>query len=297
MATVEKLPVVPRMDYGPPEFMMIPLGELIVDKRYQRMLSDARVGRYAKRPLSGPLLGALIVSRRKSGYAVLDGQHRMALLKAKDQGLLAPCLIYDVPSSEIEAELFIDIQELRKPPTPVERHHAQLHRHDPVALAIEEICAGCGLRIAEDSRVHGVVKSVQEMRTIYQMGPELLQQTLEVIVRSWGLTDPAARTLPMIRGVSRFLRYASPTWRSKGTGGARGGKRIITPTVDIESLVSRLQKVSSDEIIRSARAMTREFRGKDVGMLTAYQIVKIYNRNLRKNLIDPSGYLLKGESW
>lgn len=285
MAVVEKLPVAPRMDYGVPEFKMIPLKELLIDRRYQRALDDKRVAKYADAHLSGPQFGALIVSRRKNGYAVLDGQHRLALLKVVDQGQLAPCLVYDVPSSEIEAALFVAIQEERKPVTPLQRHHAQLHRHEPTAVAIDLIASEIGFRIT-DSKVYGAIACVSTLRQIvaYPDGERLLHQTLSVIRDAWGLGEIDACSQTIVRGLSRFLRHASPK--------TRNDKLLHAAKVDISSLVSGLSKTPPQQIIRQARHMSRDYSG-DMATLVAREIVTIYNKRRTKGRLDPSLQIYK----
>jgi hypothetical protein len=156
---------------------------------------------------------------------------------------------------------------------------------ESVALGIEEIAKSCGLRIAPTNKVHGTISAVSDLREIYAMSPDLLSDTLTVIVRSWGLEDTDARSRAMLVGVARFLRNASPKWRGK--------KPIESVKVNLEDLVSNLKKEKTYSILRDARSLAKD-TNLEVRTATAREILRIYNKGRRSGRLNPSGHLFKG---
>lgn len=140
-------------------------GQLFTDATYQRPLDPARVRRM-RAESDTALLGIVDVSARGDGrYALVDGQHRWAAVKAQhgDQAPIA-CNVHTGLSVEQEAELFFQIDRSRRRLTGWDRWWARHGSAEQAVLAIERTVAAHQLRVGAATR-DGSVRATKALRT------------------------------------------------------------------------------------------------------------------------------------
>src|SRR5437667_6710391 len=87
---------------------VIPLHRLFIDDRFQRPLDEKRVTRYLN-SYDQKMVEPLTVNRRQyDRFSVIDGQHRLALLRMLSKTEW-PCVVHSISARE-EAKLFVDLQ-------------------------------------------------------------------------------------------------------------------------------------------------------------------------------------------
>jgi len=154
-AAAPRPPALVRQDAGTgsgsgPYVTALACSKLFADPAYQRELDDARVQRMAK-AYDPALVGVLEVSARDDGrFALVDGQHRWAMLRLAHPGRdRAPvvCNVHTGLTPESEARLFYEIDAKRRRLTGFDRWNARRGAGDPKVLDIERVAAGHGLEV------------------------------------------------------------------------------------------------------------------------------------------------------
>lgn len=161
--------------------------QLFADRAYQRELDTHRVQRMVD-AFDPSLLGIIDVSDRGDGrYAVIDGQHRWAVI-LKRFGAKAPivCNVHAGLSVEQEAALFYEIDHSRRNLTGWDRWWARRGAGDSAVLAIERLVERHGLLVEAGTR-DGSVRATKALEDVVGLGGlSLLDSTLAVITAAWG---------------------------------------------------------------------------------------------------------------
>lgn len=195
-------------------FTMISVAVLNVDPEAQRKLAPAWVK--ARVPeFDVDKLGYIVVNKRASGkFYVVDGQHRVELMRAVgwgDQKIHAE--LFDGLSQREEAALFRsrnDRRAIRK----FDNFRIAVTAGDPVSCAIDRIVSDAGLAISDQSR-NGTVCAVDSLERIYsgggvasaKEGARALARTLNTISLAWGDQASSFNGAVMLAIGLVFIRY------------------------------------------------------------------------------------------
>lgn len=249
----------------------LPLSRLIIDPTYQRPLDTRRVAKMAA-DYDPALIGVLEVSRRPDGtYAVIDGQHRWALLlDVADDGTdpTVACKVHHDLTVDDEAALFFDIDASRRKLTGWDRWTARRGAGDPVVVEIEAAVHACGLRTSE-YRTPGGVSSTVALETVYDLGgTELLTECLQLVLNVWR-DDPDALSRAVIEGFAYLL-----------TGYPR-------EQLDLSRLITQLQPLTVRQFGSRISAKRERTPGSN-SRLAAAVMVDEYNKADRAGRLDGS---------
>jgi hypothetical protein len=163
----------------PYRFEIVPVGELAIDKDYQRGLTS--FWQTVAEKFNPALVGTLIVSERGKKKNVVDGQTRLKAMTEIGK-TAAPCLIYEGLSKKQEALLFSLLQTQRRNMTTYERFRAQL-------VAGEEMAIG--------------ISTIERM---WRIDPEHLREILELVRDIWGVDNRDGVSAQILTGLSTFVR-------------------------------------------------------------------------------------------
>lgn len=240
------------------ELAQLPLSALFADPTYQRPLDLKRIETMAAN-YDPELIGVLEVSARPDDrYALIDGQHRWALLRdLADEGTdpTVPCHIHRGLSVDDEAGLFYDIDAGRRRLTGRDRWVSRRGAGDPVVRDIEGLLAKHNL-VTGDATRNGVVRSTLACEQIVSLGGlPLLDRTLDVVLRAFG-DDYEALTAAILDGVSEVIG--------------------VYPEVDHDHLVRALGHLAARQWAARARARRETTKG-TLRRLMAIVIVEKYN--------------------
>lgn len=182
----------------------VDLDKCVTDGRYQRQLDERRVEKIV-RNFDPKILGTLEVSERADGtFAVIDGQHRFAALKAKGRKQ-APALVHKNLDAQQEADLFARLNMTRKPLSAVQRFKAQLFSGDERATDISRIVTDAGFRIIEGGASIGDITAVAALERSYKAyGADTLATAMKNISDLW-YGEESSVTANMISGFTQFL--------------------------------------------------------------------------------------------
>lgn len=170
-----------------PQQLWLPVSTLRVDHSYQRPLDPIRVRNMAE-SFDPDALGTLTVSLRLAGgHWVIDGQHRVAMLRAMgwdDQQ--APCLVHTGLTPEDEARIFQKANSARRPGA-LALFRAGVKAGEPIATDIDRIVKSLGLEV-RPGNADGNLQAVTALVKIYtKAGSDYLEPVLRIIRGAWGL--------------------------------------------------------------------------------------------------------------
>lgn len=250
----------------------LPVSVLEVDPETQRRMNKAWVKAHVG-TFDPELFGEIVVSHRRGKYLVVDGQHRVELVRElgwHDQKI--PCLVYEDLSLAEEAALFLGLGD-RRQPTTFDKFRIAITAGSPVECDVDRIVRAQGLSLS-DQRKDGAINAVIALKRVYlgagiakKESPAELARTLKILKAAWGPTSSSFEG-GLILGVGMLLhRY-------------NGG-------VDEPALINKLSKVSggpSGVIARGKSVM--DLKRRPEGHCMASVMVDIYNQGRRVDRLE-----------
>jgi hypothetical protein len=241
-------------------------GDLFADPAYQRDLDISRVERM-RRELDRTLLGVIEVSERAEGrYAIIDGQHRWAVIQAaggEDAHLV--CQVHTGLGIEDEARLFYEIDTRRKTLSWWDRWRARRGAGDPQVLGIDQVLRRHRLQV-NPAPADGNVRATKALQTIVTDLGDLgmLDQVLSVLSAAFGRSFDAFDGA-LLQGVALVLGH------------------YPADELDTERLARQLRDIPPRQLRAKALALREAHRG-TVPRLCAAVIVERYNAGRGRNI-------------
>lgn len=252
-----------------PYVMAIRAGDLFADPVYQRDAEPKRVRKMAD-DFDPRLLGVIDVSAREKGrYAILDGQHRHALVVAV-HGVDTPivCQVYEDLTVDEEARLFHEINVRRKALNFWDRWKSRRASGDQLVAEIEATLAGHGLRVhptATDGNI-GATAALERIVTVIG-DSRLLDQVVDVLLRAFSSSRDAFQG-PLLEGVAYVLANYPPDQLSRSR------------------LAAQLAQVHVRQIRARAAGLREMHKGREPRLI-AQVIVEQYNRGAGTYKVQP----------
>jgi len=250
----------------------VPVKDLEIDPRIQRALDRNKILGIDKQFVKSAL-NVIAVSRRANGQiVVLDGQHRMEVVKKRPDIDTMVCKVYIGATLEQEAALFLTLNNTTKP-TAIAKYKVQGTAGDEVVAGINEILAKYGYKV-DTNVTSGSVGAVRALERIYRDSvrrgwePNLLQLTLMVLNRAWGQSYDAVKGI-VLEGMAALLDEY-PT------------------TLDIDKLIQKMRdyddpKVAPKRLVTEAQSVAK-VDGMRPAMAVSRVLVGIYNKGPGKKL-------------
>lgn len=241
------------------------IGDLFRDPAYQRPLNEGRVEEMAT-AYDPALVGVLDVSDRgehslDGRYAVLDGQHRWAMLvvaHTEHEDGHVVCNVHRGLTVADEAALFYELNTGRRQLSGFDRWVARRTSGDLNVLAIEEVLARYDV-IVDKAASNRRVSATKALKEIVALGtPTLLDRTLEVSTQVYGITQDALDG-SVLAGLAQVLAYY-------------GDQEL-----DVPRLVTTLGGLSARQL-RARSIALRDVMEGTAPRLVATVIVDEYNR-------------------
>jgi len=252
--------------------MYLPISCLEMDPATQRALNKSWVKSHVT-DFDPDLFGEIVVSVRGGRHLIVDGQHRVELLRAMgwegDQKV--PCLVYEELTLAEEAALFRGLAD-RKALRAFDDFRIAIVAGEDVECDIDRIVRAQGLSLS-DAKKDGAISAVGALRRVYSGGgiaqgsPVALAKTLKALKAAWG-TDATAFEGPLILGAGLvLLRY--------------NGK------VDEGALAAKLSKAKGGPSSMVGRAKgLMESKHRPLGHCVAAGIVDAYNSGRRAGKLE-----------
>lgn len=249
------------------------IADMKVDPRAQRLLRRVWVKRHVAQ-FDANQIGTVVISRRNGSLWIIDGQHRIELLRSVGWGDQAVyCETFQGLTIQEEAALFLKRNDKISVRT-FDKFQVSLTEQDETACAIARIVGAAGLSIAEGNR-DGSISAVSALLHLYggagvsseQDGAAALRKTLQTINAAWG-NQAANFQGQVMEGIGLIhLRYGSK--------------------VDQGALVGTLSKVGGGAVglLGQAKGL-RETHGGSLPYSVGAAIVLRYNRGRRAGKLD-----------
>jgi hypothetical protein len=262
----EELAPVPA---GPSYIHAVHASRLFADPAYQRPLDEMRVQRMAAE-YDPALLGVIEVSDRGDGrFAIIDGQHRWALVREAHPDDDDPPLVCNVHRGltvEDEARLFYEIDAKRRNLTGWDRWWARRGAGDPTVLAIEQIAAGHGLRLGPQTK-DGMIRATRSCEEVVKLGgTQLLDSALSVITAAYGVVADGLDG-QLIHGVAHVVAHYE------------------RDELDMARLVDAMQAIAPRQV-KARAGMLREAHKGDMPRLVGAVLVDRYNSSRGRKVED-----------
>lgn len=248
----------------------VPVELLFSDPRYQRDVDHPRVARMAAE-FDPDALGVITVSERPNGrYAVLDGFHRVELMRYlgwDDQKM--PAFVYTGLTVAEEAVIFTRMNKDRRQPTRFHLFKAQVTARDPDAVAVHDVFTRLNLT---PSNVPGprTIRSLATADKIVKIANvSVLETALRVMLKAWDESDDALNG-DLLSGLALLVF----SW----------------PDIDTNHLAVRLADHTPGMIMNKSR-VTKEVNAElTLPAAVATVVTAIYNTRLRVNRLPQFPY-------
>lgn len=253
---------------GTPYIAALRAADLFADAVYQRELDATRVERMCSE-FDRTLLGVIEVSERANArYAIIDGQHRWAVVRAaggKNAHLV--CQVHTGLSVEDEARLFYEIDTQRKTLSWWDRWRARRGAGDPAVLGIDEVLRRHQLQV-NPAPADGNIRATKALETIAceRGNLQTLDAVLNVITGAFGRTYDALDG-GILQGVALVLGHYS------------------ADQLDTRRLVTQLRDIPPRQLRAKALALREAHRG-TLPRLCAAVIIERYNAG-RGRRVEP----------
>jgi hypothetical protein len=163
----------------------VPIAQMRVNPLAQRKLNGQRVDHLAAN-FDPELIGTPTVNARDGVFYVIDGQHRVAALKAigwGDQSI--QCWTYEGLSPEQEAEHFLTVNDVL-PVSALDRYHRSVVAGRELECEVERIVRSLGLSVTRE-KVQGRIAAVAALLRVYERSDgATLQRALRIVRDAYG---------------------------------------------------------------------------------------------------------------
>lgn len=191
--TPDKLECAPAIG-NMPSLQWCRLDQLDIDDAYQRSIdtpgSQSMIRTIARR-WNWDLCQPLFVARRADNRLyVVDGQHRLAAARMRDDIDQLPCIVSITSGSAQEAQLFSEFNRRRRAPSQLDLYFADLAAGDPVAADINCALIAAGLSMSKHTNVAsfkpGQVMNIAGLRSCHRThGLDVLSVACERMAKGW----------------------------------------------------------------------------------------------------------------
>lgn len=163
----------------------IPLHRMHVNEAAQRELKQYRVDHLIAH-FDPEQIGTPVVNERAGRFFIIDGQHRVAALKAiYDDSHQVQCWTYVGLSQEEEAERFLKLDDTLTVAA-LDRYRVGVQAGREVESDIDRIVRACGMVVTQQ-KVEGGIGAVGTLRRVYvRSGPQVFSRTLRIIDAAFG---------------------------------------------------------------------------------------------------------------
>lgn len=236
----------------------LPEDTLYVNSEYQRSLNRTHINRLVEN-FNPNLINPIRVFDNNGRREVIDGQHTLEVLRAKGWKAVPALVLNGTTGVEEAADYFVKVNTGRKSLRPLEVFHAALTAKNPQAVAIAEVLAEYGLRVA--TGVPNGIAAVKKLEMIYKNGgASALRRVLTIITSSWDSDERDRFHGNMFTGLHLFL------------------SRPDAPT-NLDRLIGKLRKTSPVAILRKAHVDSTSVGGSmGAGYAVERQIQKAARR-------------------
>lgn len=249
----------------------VSVDSLFSDPRYQRVVDMRRVERMAKE-FDPDALGVIYVSNRGNGQnAVMDGFHRVALMRYLNWGdQKMPAFVFTGLTVQEEAEIFTRMNKDRKQPHPHDLFRSEVAAGRPEAVALNEVFTEVGIKVSTSPGAKNIRALATARRAFHIAGPDVVRRALKVLTKAWDRHDDAING-DVLNGLSLLL--------------------LTEPElIDDKHLAARLADFTPTQLVNKAAAVKDVIEGMTPAGAMAYVLTSVYNARRRNKRLAEFHY-------
>lgn len=173
---------------------------------YQREVHPWALREVAKHGIDELLLGVIVLAEDgDGGYAILDGQHRIAMLRKAGRSVIPRALVIVGLAYPPRALYHVDLQLRRRGSTPWERHVAKVEARLPDAVGLKAAVENAGFVISPTPGPNHV-RAVASLEKIYGVGGAAVVERMLSWVMFWPDDTEARLDSDILMGLSSVAR-------------------------------------------------------------------------------------------
>lgn len=199
----------PKIQQSKHKYMWLPVSQLHVHPRVQRVLSKVHVMNLIA-SFNADAVGELkVVPGPGIKYYVWDGQHRLAAIREKyGPDMLVRCQVWtDLKEKEL-AKLQVEFNTNSKRWQAVPLFHQKLLQGDHLALAINRQVVKRNMRVRQSKDEGQIAAAAALERVAKQYGIDVLSDVLDILMDAWG-RDADAYCSVFLRGMADLVGNSS----------------------------------------------------------------------------------------
>ncbi len=241
-------------------------GALISGLPYQRPVQENMLKKLMREWDPG-LLDPLVVSYREGNFYLVDGQHRVIVLRRRNgRDVVVPCKLYRGLTYQKEAELCYKLDKSKENLSMAQSINALLESGtDPELMEIRRLLNACGFSWTLDQRIPGdyeIATTSAVIRAYRLLGGSSFERMFRLMADAWH-GAPSTLRAGFISGMALFLK----TYEAE---------------IKDYTAIKRLSTIDPEEVLRRGKT---DFSTNRAALRYARIIWKQYNRQPGRKLV------------
>ena len=271
----EKIKALRNIEFDSKDFgveMWLPTEELMIDEETQRGLMVSQVEKIINE-FNPSSFGRITVSKRKDGYYVTNGQHRLIALR-KIGINKAPCIVIDNPYEnekeikKFDAINFLEINQNSQAVRAIDKYRIGVSAQLPDWVNVKQVIEENGLRAGTTRNsvnalacIHRYINSSKNPKTINRKKSQM-SKAIKILKETVGVPEITHVSLQAMCIIIR--------------------EYVDTKITTVDKIITRFNKIEMQKLLSMAITMKNNGTQKNVVTGLAQMLVQEYNNKCRR---------------
>lgn len=271
----EKIKALRDIEFDTKDFgveMWIPTEEIMIDEQTQRGIMVSQVERIINE-FNPSSFGRITISKRKDGYYVTNGQHRLVALR-KIGIDKAPCIVIENPYEDeteikkFDAINFLEINQNSQAVRAIDKYRIGVSAQIPSWLNVKEVIEENNLRAGTTRNsinalacIHRYINSSKNPRTVTRRKKQM-SKAIKILKETVGVAEITHVSLQAMCIIIR--------------------EYVDTKLTTVDRLINKFNKIEIQKLLSMAITMKNNGTQKNVVTGLAQMLVQEYNNKCRR---------------
>ena len=271
----EKIKALRNIEFNSKDFgveMWLPTEELMIDEETQRGLMVSQVEKIINE-FNPSSFGRITVSKRKNGYYVTNGQHRLIALR-KIGINKAPCIVIDNPYEnekeikKFDAINFLEINQNSQAVRAIDKYRIGVSAQLPDWVNVKQVIEENGLRAGTTRNsvnalacIHRYINSSKNPKTVNRKKSQM-SKAIRILKETVGVPEITHVSLQAMCIIIR--------------------EYVDTKITTVDKIITRFNKIEMQKLLSMAITMKNNGTQKNVVTGLAQMLVQEYNNKCRR---------------
>lgn len=271
----EKIKALRDIEFDTKDFgveMWIPTEEIMIDEQTQRGIMVSQVERIINE-FNPSSFGRITISKRKDGYYVTNGQHRLVALR-KIGIDKAPCIVIENPYEDeteikkFDAINFLEINQNSQAVRAIDKYRIGVSAQIPSWLNVKEVIEENNLRAGTTRNsinalacIHRYINSSKNPRTVTRRKKQM-SKAIKILKETVGVAEITHVSLQAMCIIIR--------------------EYVDTKLTTVDRLINKFNKIEIQKLLSMAITMKNNGTQKSVVTGLAQMLVQEYNNKCRR---------------